>query len=398
MPVAEPGALLVLLIALLLLGLALVWIELRHRLRPSSPLTMRPIDWVVTPLGADVRVTGVLQITNPHPRMEVFVPELTVDPVLLGQAHPQNLQVITTVEADHPDEDNRADGYWSAYIVKGRKNTRVKVSITLRDPSGANPLNRFDTLWADVHWINYGPFGRLQRRQGVLVALKRPEPLTASKAEFRRGDDCRVLPLKTHLLGSLDDPLEVLRTYASDLLQPGDVLTIGETPVAVIQSRYRHPSEVNPGMVARLACRVFHPTSSLASGCGMQTLVDLVGPTRVIAAVVGGLLLKCVGIRGGFYRLAGPQARLIDDITGTTPPYDQTIVLGPDDPEALCQRAAEELGVAVAIVDVNDLGRVKVLASSQGCDESLLERALRPNPAGNANERTPLVLVRPGVV
>ena len=62
---------------------------------------------------------------------------------------------------------------------------------------------------------------------------------------------------------------------------------------------------------------------------------------------------------------------------------------------ALCQRAAEALDVAVAIVDVNDLGRVKVLASSVGCDESLLERALRPNPAGNANERTPLVLVRP---
>jgi hypothetical protein len=27
----------------------------------------------------------------------------------------------------------------------------------------------------------------------------------------------------------------------------------------------------------------------------------------------------------------------------------------------------------------------------------LLGRALRPNPAGNANERTPLVLVRPGL-
>jgi len=49
----------------------------------------------------------------------------------------------------------------------------------------------------------------------------------------------------------------------------------------------------------------------------------------------------------------------------------------------------------VAVVDVNDLGRVKVLASNSGCDEALLHRALRPNPAGNANERTPLVLVRP---
>ncbi len=387
----------VVLILLLLLGLAVAWIELRHRLRPASPLTMRAIDWAVAPLGSEVRVTGVLEISNPHHRMEVFVPELRVDPVLLGKAAPSQLQVTTTIDADHPDEDSRADGYWAAYIVKGRKSTRAKVTITLRDPSGSNPLDRFDSLWADVHWINYGPFGRLARRQGLLVSLNRPQPLTAANAEFRVGDDCRVLPLRTHLLGTLDDPIEVLRTYASDLLQPGDVLTIGETPVAVIQSRYRHPSEVQPGLVARLACRVFHPTSSLATACGLQTLIDLVGPTRVLVAWIGGLLLKLVGVPGGFYRLAGDQARLIDDITGTTPPYDQTIVLGPDEPEALCQRAATELGVAVAIVDVNDLGRVKVLASSRGCDEELLQRALRPNPAGNANERTPLVLVRPGI-
>lgn len=387
----------VVLILLLLLGLAVAWIELRHRLRPASPLTMRAIDWAVAPLGSEVRVTGVLEISNPHHRMEVFVPELRVDPVLLGKAAPSQLQVSTTIDADHPDEDSRADGYWAAYIVKGRKSTRAKVTITLRDPSGSNPLDRFDSLWADVHWINYGPFGRLARRQGLLVSLNRPQPLTAANAEFRVGDGCRVLPLRTHLLGTLDDPIEVLRTYASDLLQPGDVLTIGETPVAVIQSRYRHPSEVRPGLVARLACRVFHPTSSLATACGLQTLIDLVGPTRVLVAWIGGLLLKLVGVPGGFYRLAGDQARLIDDITGTTPPYDQTIVLGPDEPEALCQRAATELGVAVAIVDVNDLGRVKVLASSRGCDEELLQRALRPNPAGNANERTPLVLVRPGI-
>ena len=86
---------------------------------------------------------------------------------------------------------------------------------------------------------------------------------------------------------------------------------------------------------------------------------------------------------------------MIDDITGTTPPYDQTIVLGPDRSEAFCRDAAAALGVAVAIVDVNDLGRVKVLASSDGCDEELLVRALKPNPAGNANQRTPVVLVRP---
>ena len=379
-------------IAPLALGLGVAWLELRHRLRPSSPLRMQPKHWSVSSLPGKLRIEGVLEIHNPHPRMEVFVPDFQVNPVLLGQGDPSALTVTTRVEADHPDEETRPDGYWVAYIVKGRKTTRVRVRV---DIAGAAPLDLVDSLWVDVHWSNYGPFGRLQRRQGVLVPLRRPQPVQAAEASFIPGDGCSVLPLKTHLLGPLDDAIDVLRTYASAVVQPGDVLTLGETPLAVIQGRYRHPSEVNPGMVARLACRVFHPTSSLASACGMQTLIDVVGPTRVLVAWCGGLLMKLIGIPGGFYRLAGPQARLIDDITGTTPPYDQTLVLGPNDPSAFCQEAAAALGVAVAIVDVNDLGRVKVLASSAGCDEALLHRALQPNPAGNANQRTPLVLVRP---
>ena len=380
------------LIAPLALGLGVSWLELRHRLRPASPLVLSPSDWSVERHGDTLQVTGWLEISNPHRRMEVFVPELRVDPVLLGQADPSALEVTTRIEAHHPDEESRADGYWAAYIVKGHRSTRARVSITI---SGPDAWSVVDSLWVDVHWVNYGPFGRLARRQGVLVPLRQPEPLQAAAAAFVAGDRCQVLPLRTHLLGPLDDPIAVLRRYAEAVLQPGDVLTLGETPLAVMQGRYRHPSEVEPGMVARLACRVFHPTSSLATACGMQTLIDLVGPTRVLAAWIGGLLLKLVGIPGGFYRLAGDQARLIDDITGTTPPYDQTIVLGPDRPQTFCDQAAAALGVAVAIVDVNDLGRVKVLAASSGCDEDLLTRALKPNPAGNANQRTPLVLVRP---
>ena len=380
------------LIAPLALGLGVSWLELRHRLRPASPLVLSPSDWSVERHGDTLQVTGWLEISNPHRRMEVFVPELRVDPVLLGQADPSALEVTTRIEAHHPDEELRADGYWAAYIVKGHRSTRARVSITI---SGPDAWSVVDSLWVDVHWVNYGPFGRLARRQGVLVPLRQPEPLPAAAADFVAGDRCQVLPLRTHLLGPLDDPIAVLRRYAEAVLQPGDVLTLGETPLAVMQGRYRHPSEVEPGMVARLACRVFHPTSSLATACGMQTLIDLVGPTRVLAAWIGGLLLKLVGIPGGFYRLAGDQARLIDDITGTTPPYDQTIVLGPDRPQTFCDQAAAALGVAVAIVDVNDLGRVKVLAASSGCDEDLLTRALKPNPAGNANQRTPLVLVRP---
>ena len=386
----------VLLIAALIFGLALLWLEARHRLRPASPLRLSSAEWSVKSRSDQpVVVKGRIRIHNPHPRMEVFVPELTLHPTLLGRGDLSGLSITTSVTPCHPDEQARADGYWFAYIVKGRKTTEAELSVRISAPPDVDLRSLLDTLWLEIRWIHYGPFGRLQRRDGVLVPLRRPAPAQPDSNRWRQGDRCAVLPIRTHLLGSLDDPAEVLRHYAGAVLQPGDVLTIGETPLAVMQGRYNHPANVEPSGLARLLCRVFHPTSSLATACGLQTLIDNVGPARVLCAWLLGTALKLVGSKGWFYRLAGEQARLIDDVTGTTPPYDQTIVLGPSDSEQVCRRLAAELGVAVAVVDVNDLGRVKVLAASPGCDQALLERALRPNPAGNANERTPLVLVRP---
>ncbi len=54
-------------------------------------------------------------------------------------------------------------------------------------------------------------------------------------------------------------------------------------------------------------------------------------------------------------------------------------------------------GLEAAIVDVNDLKRVKVLAATAGASEALLNQALLHNPAGNAAEQTPVVLIRPNV-
>ena len=384
-----------LLVLALLLGLTLVVLELRHRLRPASPLRLRAEDFRVEAGSDGLTVSGMVTIHNPHQRMEVMVPEIELRPTLLGRGDLAGVTVSSRIEALHPDEESRPDGYWAAYIVKGRKSTSARIQISLNGAPGQSLDQLLDTLWLEILWVNYGPFGRLHRRDGVLVPLQMPAPLAAVDAHWRDGDRCRVLPVGTHLLGVLDDPEAVLRRYAGDLIQPDDVLTIGETPLAVMQGRYHHPATVQPSALARLLCRGFHPTSSLATACGLQSLIDVVGPAQVLGAWLIGLALKLVGSKGWFYRLAGDQARLIDDITGTTPPYDQTIVLGPLQPAAFCAAMARSLGVAVAVVDVNDLGRVKVLASSPGCDEALLERALRPNPAGNANERTPLVLVRP---
>lgn len=61
-----------LLLILLLLGIGVLWIEARHRLRPSSPLQLRAHDWQVQHTSKSLVLEGWLTITNPHQRMEVM--------------------------------------------------------------------------------------------------------------------------------------------------------------------------------------------------------------------------------------------------------------------------------------------------------------------------------------
>jgi hypothetical protein len=254
-----------------------------------------------------VEVSGQITIENPHGRMEVFVPEIAVEPVLLGKGSLVEVKRSVSITPLHPDEEARADGYWFAYIVKGHKRTAARIDLRFTAPPGVNVAELLDTLWLDIRWINYGPFGRLVRRDGILVALQRPHPILPEQATWRAGEGCRVLPLRTHLLGVLDNPKEVLERYAGSLIQPGDVLTIGETPLAVIQGRYHHPANVEPSLLARQLCRVFHPTSSLATACGLQSLIDVVGPARVLCAWLVGTALKAVGSKGWFYLASRPS-------------------------------------------------------------------------------------------
>ena len=72
-------------------------------------------------------------------------------------------------------------------------------------------------------------------------------------------------------------------------------------------------------------------------------------------------------------------------------------VLGPENPQEVVEKIQQATGLSAAIVDVNDLKAVKILAATSNVSHSLLEEALRTNPAGNADEQTPVVLIRPSL-
>jgi xanthine/CO dehydrogenase XdhC/CoxF family maturation factor len=108
-----------------------------------------------------------------------------------------------------------------------------------------------------------------------------------------------------------------------------------------------------------------------------------------IAHVIGRLR----GRRGVFYEMLGESIAAIDGYTGTLPPYERAIVLGPAQPDRVAAELAKALDLHVAIVDANDLGKAKALGASPQLDREAVERALLGNPHGNGDEQTPLVVL-----
>lgn len=373
-------------------GSAAAAFEYQYRRRQGNKLELTAGQWkheVLSPQRH--QLIGEMELINRTTNLEVMVPEIEAKVTLLSGSSLNGVTTRTQIVPMHPDEPARNDGYWFAYIVKIGKTTRLKVAIDIE----GSDLNQLKSALIAVTYVTYGPQGRIPKTRYVAMPLQYPDPAESCNWRSIPEADAELLPIKTHLLTNLDDPSEIVKRYVMPHAQPGDIVTIGETPIAIMQDRWRHPTEVHPGWVAKRLCYYFHPTSSLATAIGLQTLVDIVGPVRVFFAFIGGAILRVLGKRGGFYQLAGEQARLIDDVTGTLPPYDRFLVLGPDNPQKVVDTIKQETGLSAAIVDVNDLKAVKILAASSDLSTALLENALRSNPAGNADEQTPVVLIRP---
>ncbi|MCS6782784.1 MAG: hypothetical protein RMI89_00980 [Gloeomargarita sp. SKYBB_i_bin120] len=376
---------------LALLGGGLWWLDRWWCRRSQNPLHLTRGYWQMDIQEPDhLRWRGQLEWVNPSSRFEVMVPECTVRVQLLSRHDTAGVQVSTQLLSQHPDAPTRPDGYWRARIIKTRQRVGMEVVVDIQGPD----LSGLQAAWLRFDYVTYGPAGWQPRQQHVVLPLAFPDPTRTISSRHLPGR-AEVLCLHTHLLSHLDDPVGVVKRYALPHALPGDIVVLGETPVAIMQGRWRHPQQVQPGWWARRLCTFFQPTSSLATACGMQTLIDLVGWPRVVGAFVVGAIAKLAGRPGVFYQLAGEQAALIDDVTGTLPPYDQFIVLGPARPQTVVAEIREQTGLAAAIVDVNDLKAVRIVAATAEVDWAFLRRVLVDNPAGNADEQTPILLIRP---
>lgn len=203
------------------------------------------------------------------------------------------------------------------------------------------------------------------------------------------------IPVTTRILTPKDDIVDVIEKYTKDQIGPDDVVTVAESVVAITQGNIVRPDELRISLLARFCCRFIPDYGSLATPHGMQALMVKEGEWRVALALFGGFLGKVIGQRGLFYKWGGRQAALIDDVTGTMPPFDKCVVYGPENPDKVVAALKERLGCFGAMIaDVNDLKRSRIVGATVGMNAQLASDLLIDNPFGNASEKRPICILK----
>jgi len=309
--------------------------------------------------------------------------------------------VVRLIDPSRP----RRDGYWEASIVPAGAEMPVEVEIWLTAAQGARQaVAAQGELRVDVLYKYYcrtplkycreeiclpaGEFREVPPGDEIPVEL---EPPTRPLAP-----DARVHPLRTHLLRPGEDVVEVTARYLEGVARPGDVVALAETAVAIMQGSLADCEDIRPHYLACRLNRIFGMNSSLSSVYALEMAFREVGTARILLATAAALVGRLLGRHGDFYRVAGRKVAVIDDCTGTLPPFDKHVVLAPARPQQIVEEIRQRTGIDATIVDANDLGKVDVLAISDPNRRAEVEEALRPNPQGNAGEMTPLVLIRGG--
>ena len=208
------------------------------------------------------------------------------------------------------------------------------------------------------------------------------------------------IPIKTRVVMPGDDLDAFVREYAVDVVQPGDTLFVTEKIVAITQGRSFPLDSITPRKLAFFLSKYVVKTP-YGIGLGMPETMEMAlrecGTLRILFAASVSAVTKLFGRKGDFYRIAGDKARAIDGPTsGTIPPYNRAVVLGPDRPREVAVRLQKMLGgnLEVAVVDINDIGGNILGSTLDKAGERRLVQILGDNPLGQGHQSTPLGVVR----
>jgi hypothetical protein len=208
------------------------------------------------------------------------------------------------------------------------------------------------------------------------------------------------IPIRTRVVMPGDDLDDFVSEYASGVVRDGDLLFVTEKIVAITQGRSYLVDEIRPRKLAYFLSKYVTRTP-YGIGLGMPETMEMAlrecGTIRILFAAAVSAVTKLFGRKGDFYRIAGDKARAIDGPTsGTIPPYNKAVVLGPERPREVAAHLKALLGGVpeVAVVDINDLGGNILGSTVDKAYEKRLVAILQDNPLGQGHQSTPLGIIR----
>ncbi|MFN8577810.1 MAG: hypothetical protein U0354_13230 [Candidatus Sericytochromatia bacterium] len=379
---------------LLLIVVAIIFFELLYQKRDTKTIAPygKRSEWeVISETSNEKTYKSTMFFKNYNEKYEGTMANMRVEAKILFKD--KKYDDITVIPQIIPhDEGVRQDGYIPAFLMASGLELKVDLFAKF-----VGNLETIDKIHAVVIRVYYSVYDRRKYRpdlisDAILVPVKEVIQTNFNSLQEK---GALIYPVKTHLLTDSDDFAKVIKRYAGNFLKQGDVVVIAESPIAIVESRFRHPSSINPSWWAKRLCYFVPSKGSLSSPYGMQCAIDQIGTFKFVSAMFAGFFMKLLGKNGWFYTLAGMESELIDDLTGTIPPYDQYVVLGPENPEKFVYDLKKEIGVDVAIADANDLKKARILACTIPSAEAKIRNWMLNNPAGNSSEQTPIVIIRP---
>lgn len=320
---------------------------------------------------------------------------------MIGRIHPEGDKYNFMKNRVHIylSDNCRGDQYWEATLIKPGDTAIIKGEIWLKSPDKPirELMKELRHVEVDIYYKYYSrspiTYERKVLKIDFMDFFDQGELTEEDKyVTLDRGE--RVLPIRTPLLLPGNDIYTIFEKYVSLHYKNGDIFVICESALAITEGRVYYCEDIKPGFLATHLNKFFKMDSSLSSPYSLEMALREVGAPRMLFSMLIGVLGKIIGKDGMFYRFAGRAVATIDDCTGTLPPFDKYVVMGPKDPKGLVKEFYKKTGVKLAVVDVNDLGRVDVLALLDPKDRQLVMESLKTNPQGNANEQTPIALIR----
>ncbi len=216
--------------------------------------------------------------------------------------------------------------------------------------------------------------------------------ITVENKQFER------IPVKTHIIKKEDNILDVVEQYTKNLIEKNDVVFVTEKIVAITQWRAIPLKDIKPRKLAHFLAHYVQKTPS-GIGLGMPETMEMalreVGTIRILFAAACSAITKLLGKKWVFYNIAWYKARSIDGPTpNTIPPYNEYVVLGPENPDHVAKQIAEKIGTKVIISDINDLWGNILWASEKSIDKNLYAKILQDNPLWQDHEQTPIWIIR----